>query len=141
VIDKTFQRRVINWARASRPSPRSQPSPTQAIINWLKLYSPAVKEEGEAVPEQAESTPIDFRDARLLDLAYRSPNLRSYQKQLLVNFYIYQLSPITIERRLLLPPKTFDKYREQALNAFEREVEAIEEKTLDAKAEMSDNNH
>jgi hypothetical protein len=130
VVDKAFVKRVINWARASRPTERPRKSSTAVICDWIKMFGGAAKvddAEAGATPEGHKSTPIDFRDARVFDEAYRSPEILDYQKKLIVLHYVYRLSPEKVEHRLRLPSRSFDRHRDLALRAFQIEVEKVEE--------------
>lgn len=136
MADKYTEQRLTNWARANRECFRVQKGATQAFCESLRyLYGMPEEEDGHIARACTRIRSIDIDDANRIDQAYRSQDLRMIHKRLLRMYYISNLPPKAIEKRLSLADRTFSRCKEEAIYKLMSIVSANEER-LEKTAEL-----
>ena len=128
MITKEQEQRLRNWARANRECPRAKKGATQVFCESLRYYYDREPEEGEQLPvmrPMPEAKGIDLADADLLDEAYRDERMTSVNRDVLRLHYCCFVSPNTIEHKLSLGHKTFQRHKERAVSQLFSIVETL----------------
>lgn len=133
MITKEQERRLRNWARANRESPRAKKGATQVFCESLRYYYDRQPEEDEQLPvmrSMPETKGIDLADADLLDEAYRDERMTTVNRNLLRLYYCCFTSPSVIEQKLSLGQKTFMMHKERAAAKLFEIADTLEEKVV-----------
>lgn len=136
MIDRFFEGRIENWARANRELPRVKKGATQAFCDSLKyIYGPPEKDGDESAEARVTrcspaARTIDVRDANILDMAYRDPRMSGIMRGVLRLYYVKKISPRRAEQILYLAPKTFRSILEHTVLHFKAVVASYEKEQL-----------
>ena len=131
MIDRFFEGRIENWARANRELPRVKKGATQAFCDSLKyIYGPPKDNDSTGTPmiirPMVWKSSIDVKDANILDMAYRDRRMSTMMRRVLQLYYVKRVAPKRAEVILYLAPKSFMSVLEHTVLHFKVVVESYE---------------
>lgn len=131
MVDRYFEARIENWARANRELPRAKKGATLVFCESLRYFyglpEGGLDDDELSRPHASARRRINVEDANILDMAYRDRRITPLMRDAIRLFYVKRISPERAENIMHLQRKAFMPFLEKACLAFKKAVEDIEE--------------
>lgn len=136
MVDRYFEARIENWARANRELPRAKKGATLVFCESLRYFyglpEGGLDDDELSRPHNSARRRINVEDANILDLAYRDRRLSSLMRRALQVYYIKRVSPRRAEDILHLQRGSFMNFLESSCLAFKSAVDSVENSNMNA---------